>query len=1181
MNNPNLITSVQMLVYRVRNTVAKIFNTNVLHLEETDYSKIALEKKLVVSERIRSVLLEVLERGKDIRSFRYGLEKLLIERNTELKSANQQLIEEIANRKAVEEELKISNEQQKILNSIVKISMKNMSFQDQFELILDEVLSIPWLPNAPKGGIFLVQDDPDMLTLKTHRNFPQALQTQCSQIPFGFCLCGRAASTGNLEFALSSDKDHVGYGAVDSPHSHYSVPIKLGKKIIGVLALHLSFGHQMKTHEENFLKIVANTLAGILERKRVEKELRVLSRAVEQSPSGVVITDTDGNIEYVNPRFTSLTGYTSEEVMGKNPRFLKSGQMSAELYQKMWETISSGGQWHGEFHNIKKNGELYWEFAIITPIRNPEDQITHYLSIKEDITERKKSEEELKELALFAEMNPAPVVRLGRNSSILLINNATSIIFENKDLIGKSWLDVCPGIKKSRFRKILSGTDTLQHESKIGDRIFLFTYKGNPESDYIYVYGADITLQKHVEAELKRARDIAVESSSLKSEFLANMSHEIRTPMNGVLGMTDLLLSTQTTIEQREYIETINSSGKLLLSIINDILDLSKIEAGKLQLEATNFNLRTMIEDVVELHAAQVYGKGLEFNCLLPNDLITAVKGDPTRLQQVLSNLLNNAIKFTHQGHIMVFVELIDETERTINLRFKVKDTGIGIAYEGKQRLFKYFSQLDGSTTRKYGGTGLGLAISKQLVEIMGGEIGVDSEPEVGSTFWFNVELEKQLEGATTLPPINKSISRLKILMVDEKQTSINVLKRILSKWDISYHIASDCHTAANMLHNASDSSESFDVIIVDLSSQCVGADSMFNAINFDPVISNTKIIILTPPGRRIADKDSLKPGMHYYLHKPIRQSRLYNCLIEFAKSSDAVPNSRQVMQADTNRLMVQRDERILIVEDDTVNQKVTSKMLEILGYTNDIAANGLLAIEAMARNSYNLIFMDCQMPEMDGFEVTKRIRKIEKGLDSQMPIKGHKRHVPIIALTANAMQGDKERCQRAGMDDYLSKPLKQTDLEKILNLWLKGDRQIERQMKGISSHPSHATTPKNDPFTSSVIVSEPIDPKIFNNLKVLMGEGLKDLIAIFIDDTEMLIGNIIDAIEKQDMEKLGMFSHRLKSSSANVGALILSKICKSLEEYSHSNENVDYNEIASRLKEEYSRAKAELLLFK
>lgn len=1163
------------MVLKVKNRAVKIF-----HVEDTDYLKIALENKLIVSERIRRVLLEVLERGKDIRTFHYGLEKLLIKRNTELKSANQQLIEEIANRKAVEEELRISNEQQKILNSIVKISMKNLPFQDQFELILDEVLSIPWLPKFPKGAIFLVQDDPETLVLKTQRNFPPELQTQCTKVPFGFCLCGKAASTGNLEFASSYDKQHIYHNNNIQSHNHYSVPIKLGSKTIGVLALHLDFKHDIKTHEENFLKIVANTLAGILERKRVEKELRVLSRAVEQSPSAVIITDIDGNIEYVNPRFTSLTGYPSEEAIGKNPRFLKSGQMPHEQYKKLWETISSGSDWHGEFHNIKKNGELYWEFASITPIRNSEDQITHYLSIKEDITERKKSEQKLKELALFAEMNPAPVVRLGRNGAILFINGATSIIFENKDLIGKSWLDICPGIKKTKFKKILNESGTLQHESLIGDRTFLFSYKGNIDSDYIYVYGADITLQKHVEAELKRARDIAVESARLKSEFLANMSHEIRTPMNGVLGMTDLLLSTQTTPEQREYIEVINSSGKLLLSIINDILDLSKIEAGKLQLESINFNLRTMVEDVVELHAAQVYGKGLEFNCLLPNDLITSVKGDPTRLQQVLSNLINNAIKFTHHGLIMVFVELADETERTINLRFKVKDTGIGIEYEGKQRLFKYFSQLDGSATRKYGGTGLGLAISKQLVETMGGEIGVDSEPGIGSTFWFNVELEKQNEETQSLPPIDARISKLKILIIDEKQTSINVLKRILSKWDISYHTTVDCIAALNMLHNAVEVGEPFDVLLVDLSSQCIGVENLFNSIKIDPVNSNVKVIILTPPGRRISNKDSLNPGMYYYLHKPIRQSRLYNCLLEYAQNSDGIPVTPKDL-SDSNKIPQHKAVstsliKILIVEDDTINQKVTSKMLEILGYNYDLAANGLEAIELISRNSYNLIFMDCQMPEMDGFEVTRRIRKIEKSSKE-------KRHIPIIALTANAMQGDKERCQNAGMDDYLSKPLKQIDLENTINRWLFDKHSKNNKKSSTEKLAPPAPKIKTEDISPQGLIysfNKSIDKATFNNLQNLMGDGIKELIKIFLTDTEMLLENISDSIEKQDIEKLTMFSHRLKSSSANVGALDLSKISKFIEQHSRLKESIDYMNIFQQLKKEYGNVKINLTQF-
>ena len=524
----------------------------------------------------------------------------------------------------------------------------------------------------------------------------------------------------------------------------------------------------------------------IEEREQAEAELRKLSRAVEQSPVTIVITDVHGTIEFVNPMFTKLTGYTAEEAIGQNPRILKSVNTSTDTYEELWSTITAGNTWEGEFYNKSKDGSLFWERAAISPLRDANGTITHYLAVKENVTE---------------------------NKSIM--------------------------------------------------------------------------------EQLVAAKEQAEAGTRAKSDFLATMSHEIRTPMNGVIGMTGLLLDTELDKEQREYAEIVHRSGDNLLGLINDILDFSKIESGKLDLEILDFDLRRILDDTTLMFAHRATEAGLDLTCHIEPSVPLCLKGDPGRVRQIIINLVGNALKFSHQGGVALTVSLVREQDGIATVKFEVHDTGIGMPASRLAAVFEPFTQASGSTARKYGGTGLGLAICKQLAELMGGEIGVTSEEGKGSTFWFTSRFEKQTE-----------------------QTS--------------------------------------DVLTT-------------------------------------AQKSTLSPRVALTINN--------------------------------------RNARILLAEDNIINQKVAQNILKKLGYTADVVADGGEAVQALEMIDYDLVLMDCMMPEMNGFEATAMIR------NTASKVLNH--NIPIIAMTANAMKGDHEKCIEAGMDDYMSKPVKKTELSVMLAKWL------------------------------------------------------------------------------------------------------------------------------------------------
>ncbi len=642
------------------------------------------------------------------------------------------------------------------------------------------------------------------------------------------------------------------------------------------------------------------------------------------------------------------------------------------------------------------------------------------------VEKRRVAEAEREELATFPHLNPNAIIEMSASGVVNYINPKAQKVFSDlrHGPPNYPWIEEVLQVASDLHEQ---PDNSVSHEIQTGGTWYRIVIHSVKDSSRLRLYFVDITDSKRSELELRAAKEIAEDASRAKSEFLANMSHEIRTPMNGVIGMAGLLLDTPLNPEQKEYAETVQRSADALLTIINDILDFSKIEAGKLDIEEIAFDLENTLEDVSHLLGFKAEEKGLEFTSLLSFSVERFVLGDPGRLRQILVNLGNNAIKFTKQGEVGIRADLEDETEVEVRVRFTVADTGIGIPRNEQNKLFKSFSQVDSSTTRKFGGTGLGLAISKQLVEMMGGEIGLDSVEGKGSTFWFTVRLKKQSLADQGDQDTNIEIAGRRILIVDDHKTNLDILGTQLRTKGYSVTETQDASAALTQLRLAAEEDSPFEVAIIDMQMPRQDGEALGRAIKSEAVIAGTSLLMLTSTGQRGDAKRLHGMGFGAYLTKPVKKSQLYSCVAKVIGRREKGVAKKEFVTRHTLREDQRTSVTVLLAEDNKINQRVASKMLQKLGCQVDCVADGQEAVAAVTTVPYDVVFMDCQMPTMDGYEATTAIRQMET--DGQ--------HIPIIALTANAMKGDREKCLRAGMDDYLSKPLKIESLERTVADWV------------------------------------------------------------------------------------------------------------------------------------------------
>jgi len=638
--------------------------------------------------------------------------------------------------------------------------------------------------------------------------------------------------------------------------------------------------------------------------------------------------------------------------------------------------------------------------------------------------------------------------------------------------------------------------------------------------------------------QLERAKNAAEAASRAKSAFLATMSHEIRTPMNGVLGMTEMLLGTSLSEAQRNYTRLVKRSGEHLLVIINDILDFSKIEAGKLTIEYINFNLWDLLDDIHTVYTPQAQNKGISFDFDIANDIPVAICGDPNRLRQIMANLLGNAIKFTDHGRIEARVRVASEDSQAVMLRFEVHDTGIGISREARGRLFEAFSQADDSTTRKFGGTGLGLAISKQLVELMGGAIGVDNGAKQGSVFWFTVSFDKRRVDPDAPGGQQHSLDGMRVLVVDEDETTRIALERHLAGWHLVCEGADGARAAFERLAASARAGQPFDAAIVNMELSQSSGLLLASTIKADPLTRPTRIVLLSPERVAADPVQRREAGVAYQLIEPARAADLFACLGNRPRGSTApaaqfLPPPRPAGGEGSARVR-----RVLLAEDNPVNVEVAKAMLESLGLQTQVARNGAEALEAVRSTSFEAVLMDCQMPVMDGFAATSEIRREEQDA-------GRPRTLPVIAITANALQGDREACLAAGMDDYLSKPFTQAELAGVIGRWI---------ALPLSTRVHHDQAVPTLPLEAREVIQRAvINARALENIRALSLQGgdalVSKVIAAYVGDTPQHLRTLRQAIGGEDADTVRRIAHSLKSASANVGADTLARLCKDLEQ--------------------------------
>jgi PAS domain S-box-containing protein len=879
--------------------------------------------------------------------------------------------------------------------------------------------------------------------------------------------------------------------------------------------------------------------------KNIER-LQLFEKWLKQTSDLVFIKDLDGRYILASNSITKLADVERvEDVLGKTD-YDFCPKRYADIFKINDDRVYKSGKevLCEDWVDHPTMGKILLE-SLKAPLFDDDGKIIGIHGITRDVTQKyfyeKTISDQQSQMITIIDNIPFPIWMKDSAGKYLLVNIAFEQLYgvNRAEVVGYSLTEIMERFKflDSAFdiksvaeedKKIIEGKMTVNSSQRMNiyDKDYFLEITKCPienlDNEIIGIAGiaVDVTSYKSYEDGLLRARETAIQANKMKSEFLANMSHEIRTPMNGILGFMQLLADTELNDEQTDFLNEAIKSSENLLKILNDILDLSKIEAGKMPMENITFNIRAVVEDVATLASTSALKKNVEINALCYSDVPEQLLGDPGRLKQVLNNFINNSIKFTESGEIVISVKLLEKNADKVKLEFKIKDTGIGISAENKNKIFEAFTQGDSSTTRKYGGTGLGLTISKNFIHMMKGDISLNSIPNEGTEFMFTAEFGISEDIPKMKSDEKNKLSAANILVVDDNKTDLYVINHYLSNSGANCTCVGNAREALKFI-NTSD--VFFNIILTDCCMPEVGGLELAQMIHKNGRYINVPIILLTSRAKK-GDSNKLKElNISGYLPKPIKKDDLLGC-VSFLMSEDGATYLQKRNEIVTKYTVKEQNRnknaKILVVEDNLLNQKLSVKMLNKAGYNCDIANNGKEAVEAFKNKKFDIIFMDCQMPVMDGYEATFEIRKLEKESDESA-------HVPIIALTANIMQVDVNSCQKAGMDDYLSKPVDYNNFIRMLEAYISvSQHQDEDKSKELIFSDKKDINAKS---SKTEIISA-----IVNDLGLDIKEA-KELFADFIQNVKVQISDLNKAIYKKDFEIVDLISHSIKGASGNL----------------------------------------------